>query len=597
MSSQTHGGSDAIPGAAPPEPASERSQEPRLPDDLLFRHLVEQSAVGTYLLQDGRYRYVNARLAEILGYSQTELLGLLSVTQLVAEADRPAVLGRMLQGIAGEPQTAPHSFRAIRKDGEEIDVEIRETVTKLDGRPAFVGTLLDITDRRRSEAQMAERAFIDPLTKLPNRVRFMEQLELELAQARRHKRRFAIVYLDLDSFKFVNDNWGHAVGDRLLQSLALRLTRGVRQVDRIARIGGDEFLLLIPDLRQADDVCGVAQKMLSLACRPFDLDGRALEVTASVGVATYPDDGQDATTLLRNADAAMYRAKALGKNNFQLCTPELTSIAVERLELQNGLRLALDRNEFLLHYQPLVSLASGRIVGLEALVRWQHPEKGLVMPAAFIPVAEETGLILPLGEWVLRAACGQLKTWLETRISLRISVNVSARQFRERSFVHMVERALSDSGIEPRHLEIEITESIAMEGADIVVANLNMLRSMGVGVAIDDFGTGYSSMSYLKTFPVTSLKIDRSFVTDLATNPADAGIVRAIVEMAHGSRLTVIAEGVETKDQFRLLQKYGCDEMQGYWVSRPLPIEGVDQKLVEELELWSQTDASRPTKP
>jgi EAL domain-containing protein (putative c-di-GMP-specific phosphodiesterase class I) len=340
-----------------------------------------------------------------------------------------------------------------------------------------------------------------------------------------------------------------------------------------------------------------AQKLLTLMGRPVELDDRTLQVTASVGVATYPDDGQAAEALLRNADAAMYRAKDLGGNNFELCTPELTAMAVERLELQNGLRLALDRKEFLLHYQPLVSLGSGRIVGLEALVRWQHPQKGFLSPATFIPVAEETGLILPLGDWVLRAATSQLKAWLSTGLGLRISVNFSAKQFRERNLVHIVESALSKAGLEPRHLEVEITESIAMEGAEIVVANLNLLRSMGIGIAIDDFGTGYSSMSYLKSFPITSLKIDRSFVTDLASNPADAGIVRAIVEMAHGSSLSVIAEGVETRDQFQFLQKYGCDEMQGYWVSRPLPIDGVDRKLEEEVALWSQPAPDRPVAP
>ncbi|HYX22426.1 MAG TPA: GGDEF domain-containing phosphodiesterase, partial [Thermoanaerobaculia bacterium] len=318
------------------------------------------------------------------------------------------------------------------------------------------------------------------------------------------------------------------------------------------------------------------------------VDDRSLQVTASVGVATFPEDGQDAEELLRNADAAMYRAKDNGGNTFELCTPELTALAVERLELQNGMRVALDKDEFVLHYQPLVSLGSGRIVGLEALIRWQHPQRGFLSPATFIPLAEETGLILPLGTWVLKVATAQLKKWIDMGLMLRMSVNFSARQFRERGLVSIVDDALTRSSLEPKHLEVEITESIAMEGAEIVVANLNTLRQMGVGIAIDDFGTGYSSMSYLKSFPVTSLKIDKSFVTDLPTNPADAGIVRAIVEMAHGSRLSVIAEGVETRDQFQLLQKYGCDEMQGYWVSRPLPVEGIEQKLQEEQAFWSQ---------
>jgi diguanylate cyclase (GGDEF)-like protein/PAS domain S-box-containing protein len=573
--------------AAPPFPAG--ASEPE------FRRLVEESAVGTYVIQNERYSYVNPRLAELLGYSEAELAALPSVGELVAEGDRAAVLRRVRAVLEGAAPTGPSSFRMIRKDGEQIDVEVHESAAESHGQPAVIGTLLDISERRRSETHMVERAFIDALTKLPNRARFMERLELELAQSRRHDRKLAIVSLNVDGFKFVNDNWGHAIGDRLLQSLALRLTRAMREVDVIARVGADEFLVLIPDLRQSQDMSRVAQKLLSLTARPFELDGLTLEITASVGVATYPDDGQDAEPLLRNADAAMDRAKQVGRNNFQLCTPELTATAMERLELQNGMRIALDRNEFCLHYQPLVSLHTGRIVGLEALVRWQHAEKGLVMPAAFISIAEETGLILPLGGWVLRTACGQLKMWHGTGLDLRMAVNFSAHQFRERNLVHTVERALSDAGLEPRHLEVEITESIAMEGAEIVVANLSMLRSMGVGIAIDDFGTGYSSMSYLKRYPITSLKIDRSFVTDLAANPADAGIVRAIVEMAHGSNLSVIAEGVETKEQFVHLQKYGCDEMQGYWVSPPMPEDGVERRLADEVTLWKQAGADRST--
>ncbi|MEP6993701.1 MAG: EAL domain-containing protein [Acidobacteriota bacterium] len=554
-----------------------------------FRCLVEQSLVGIYLIQDGRYRYVNAKIAEVFGYSQQELLALDSVVSMVAEEDQPTVLGALRRWIEGERQAVRYSFGAFRKNGERIEVEIIGSATEFEGRPAAIGTLVDITNRKRSDAQIAEQAYSDPLTKLPNLVRFMERLQLELAQAKRHQRKLAVAYVGLDSFQVVNDSWGHAIGDRLLQSLALRLKRRLRQFDTVARVGGDEFVVLMPEVRQGDDMSGVAQKLLAIVGHAFQLDGHSIQITASVGIGTYPNDGEDDDTLLRNADAALQRAKDKGGNNFQLCTPELTAKAVERLSLQSGLQQALDRDEFLLHYQPLVSLVSGRIVGLEALVRWQHPDKGLVMPTTFIPLAEESGLILPLGEWVLRTACRQLKIWHRTGlVDLRIAVNFSSRQFRERDLVKIVVEALSDADLEPRHLEVEITESIAMEEADIVVANLNQLRSMGVGIAIDDFGTGYSAMSYLKRYPVTSLKIDRSFVTDLPANPADAGIVRAIVEMAHGSRLSVTAEGVETKDQFLRLQEYGCDEMQGYWVSKPLAPAGIDQHLADEIELWSQ---------
>ncbi|MGH9367935.1 MAG: putative bifunctional diguanylate cyclase/phosphodiesterase, partial [Thermoanaerobaculia bacterium] len=486
-------------------------------------------------------------------------------------------------------RTLRHSFRAFRKDGDAIEVELSGSAAEVEGRPALVGTVADVTDRKRSEARIAERVYHDPLTKLPNRVLLLERLELALAQARRHSRRLAIVYLDLDRFKLVNDTRGHSTGDALLQSLALRLKRRLRQVDTLARVGGDEFVILMPDARPTPEMTAVAEKLLETVSRPFQLGGQTLRITGSLGIASFPEDGESAETLLRNADAAMYRAKELGRNNFQLCTPELTSRAVERLALQSGLRQALDRNEFALHYQPIVSLVTGRIVGLEALVRWEHPEQGLVMPGDFVGAAEESGLIVSLGEWVLRTGCRELKRWHRAGLpELRLAVNFSARQFREDSLVHMVGQALAEVDLEPQHLEVEITESIAMESAEIVVGNIRLLRGMGVGIAIDDFGTGYSSLNYLKRYPVTALKIDRSFVTDLPSSAADAGIVRAIVELAHGTKLNVIAEGVEKKDQFLWLQQYGCDEMQGNWVSPPLTAGGIDHLLEEELRLWAE---------
>jgi diguanylate cyclase (GGDEF)-like protein/PAS domain S-box-containing protein len=553
-----------------------------------FRRLVEQAVVGMYVLQDGRYRYANPRLAATLGYTQSEILAIDSIATLVALDDHALVFSRVRQTLEGNEDGAPYTFHAIHKSGRPVEVEVLEAAIELDGQPAIVGTMTDVTERRRIEAQIVAQAYNDPLTKLPNRARLLDRLDVDLAQARRHDRKLAVVYIDIDFFKYVNDSWGHSIGDSLLQSLALRLKRSVREADTVARMGGDEFVILVPELRQSEDLASIAAKLLGLVGRPFSLSGRTIQVAASIGIASYPEDGIDAESLLRNADAAMYRAKELGRNNFQLCTRELTQRAAEHLELQKGLRLALENEEFVLHFQPITSIVTGRTVGLEALVRWQHPQKGMVGPNVFIPVAEETGLILPLGDWVLRSACTALHRWHDEWVrDLRVSVNFSARQFRERNLASLVERALVESGLEPRHLEVEITESIAMEGAEIVVANLNVLRNMGVGIAIDDFGTGYSSMSYLKRYPVTSLKIDRSFVTDLPVNPADAGIVRAIIEMARGSRLNVIAEGVETKDQFQLLQEYGCSEMQGYWISRPQPAAGIDDHLKAEVELWT----------
>jgi len=552
-----------------------------------YRRLVEQSVVGMYVLQDGRYRYANPRLAATLGYTQSEILALDSIATIVALDDHALVFSRVRQTLEGNEDGVPYTFHAIHKSGRPVEVEALEAAIELDGHPAIVGTLTDVTERRRIEAQIVAQAYNDPLTKLPNRARLLDRLDVDLAQARRHERKLAVVYLDIDFFKYVNDSWGHSLGDSLLQSLALRLKRSVREADTVARMGGDEFVILVPELRQSEDLASIAQKLLGLISRPFSLEGRTIQIAASIGIASFPEDGTEPEELLRNADAAMYRAKELGRNNFQLCTRELTVRAAEHLELQKGLRLALENEEFLLHFQPITSIVSGRTVGLEALVRWGHPQKGMVGPTVFIPVAEQTGLILPLGEWVLRSACAELRRWQKDWLpDLRVSVNFSARQFRERNLASMVESALADASLEPRHLEVEITESIAMEGAEIVVANLNVLRNMGVGIAIDDFGTGYSSMSYLKRYPVTSLKIDRSFVTDAPVNPADAGIVRAIIEMAHGSSLNVIAEGVETKEQFQLLQQYGCNEMQGYWISRPQSAAGIDDHLKAEIDLW-----------
>jgi diguanylate cyclase (GGDEF)-like protein/PAS domain S-box-containing protein len=554
------------------------------------RTLAAEAAVGLALIEGGTIRNSNPRLGAIFGRPPEEIIALESAANLVGPEDRERFVEDLHQCIEGDRPALRDAFRIVRPDGNPVEIEVSFALAEAGGRPVAVATFVDVTDRRRVEGHVADQAYNDPLTKLPNRVRFLERAAREVAQARRHRRRVAILYLDIDRFKLVNDTWGHGTGDRLLRSLALRLQRRLRQADTIARVGGDEFVILLPDARPAAEMAGVARKLLESVTRPFQLGEQTLRVTASLGVATFPDDGGDPETLLRNADAAMYRAKELGRGTFQLCTPELTSRAEGRLALQAGLRHALEREELVLHYQPILSLSTGRIVGFEALLRWEHPERGLVMPSSFIGEAEETGLIVPIGEWVLKAACAQLEAWRKTGLpDLLVAVNVSARQFREENLVPMVGLALEQAGLQPQHLEVEITESIAMESAEIVVGNLRMLRGMGVGIAIDDFGMGYSSMSYLKRYPITALKIDRSFVSDLPQSAADAGIVRAIVEMAHGTKLTVTAEGVESQDQFRCLQQYGCDHMQGNWVAPPLTPGGVDHLLEEERRLWTET--------
>jgi len=579
--------SPALPGSERREDVFGTEAEASPTSEIGFRPFVENAVVGLCLIQDGRFRYVNPKLAAIFGYSTEQLLALESVLDLVAEENPPGTRDSFRKRLEEEPQTVPFVFTALRGTGERIDVEAHATATELEGRRAVLGTLFDITERKREEARVAWQALRDPLTNLSNRAQFMERLRQELAEARRQHRRFAIVYVDLDRFRFVNDTWGRNVADTLLQSLGLRLRRRVREVDTVARVGGDEFVILMPDIREEENLSAIAQKVLTAVARPVLIEGRMLEVTASIGIACYPEDGDDPDVLLRNADNAMYRAKELGLNGFQLCTADLTSRAVARISLERGLRTAVDRDELVVHYQPIVSLITGRITGLEALVRWQRPDEGLTLPADFIPIAEQTGLILLIGDHVLRTSCQALKKWHRLGLpDLRIAVNVSARQFRDPSLLPSIDRALLESDLSPEHLEIEITESIAMESADIVVGNLEALRGRGVRIAIDDFGTGYSSLNYLKRYPVHSLKIDRSFVTDVATNPADAGIVRAVIEMAHGLNLNALGEGVETRDQFLHLQRYGCDEMQGYWVSPPLPSEGVDGLMARELEMW-----------
>lgn len=567
-----------------PHPAADpgSAQEPS------FHRLIEEFPVGIYVVQDGRYRYVNSKLAANLGYSREELLGLESITGLIAEEDQPFVWDSLRKRLQAETPTIRTCFRAVRKSGDRIDVETYATITEFEGRPAVLGALLDVTERKRAEAQIAEQAYKDPLTGLSNSLRMMQRLRQLFAEAGRQKRRFAVVYLDLDRFKAVNDTWGHSAGDAFLRHLAAALKRCVREADLVARVGGDEFVILMPDIQRIENLGGVARKLLAAVSRPVHIKGKVFEVTASVGIACYPEDSEDTEVLLRNADAAMYRAKELGRNRYQLCTAELTAESDERIALEIGLRTALERDELAVHYQPILSLVTGRVVGLEALVRWHSKEKQVVFPATFIPVAEESGLILPIGELVMRKACRQVKEWQRTGLpDLRVAVNVSARQFSEPGLLKMIEQALSESELSPEHLEVEITERIAMASAEVVVANLMALRERGIRISIDDFGTGYSSLNYLKRFPTHSLKIDRSFVTEVVTNPADAGIVRAIVEMAHGLKLNVVAEGVETTGQFQLLQRFGCDEMQGYWVSPPLPPEEISSLLAREVDFWA----------
>jgi diguanylate cyclase (GGDEF)-like protein len=453
------------------------------------------------------------------------------------------------------------------------------------GPTEVLGLVRDISERKRTEEQIRRLAYCDSLTGIPNRQAFLETLERELHRSKIGNKKFAVLFMDLDAFKRINDTLGHNVGDHLLKIVSERLRETIRPSDlvsrgdqshNLARLGGDEFTILIPDLDRVENALNVAHRVKDAMRRPFLIDGHEIFVTASIGISLFPEDGDDCDSLLKYADTAMYHAKNCGKNNAKLYSSSLTMQIMSHVKLEVGLRKALKNEELYLLYQPQIDVRSSEIVGVEALVRWRHPERGIISPTEFIPLAEETGLIVPIGEWVLRTACIQARHWQKvTQRSLRMAVNLSAKQFKDENLTQIVVSALSDTGLDPRLLELELTEGTLMDDARATMATLEQLRAIGVYLSIDDFGTGYSSMNYLKRFDVRALKIDKSFICGLPQDSENAAITRAIIAMAHGLKMIVVAEGVETDEQLVLLEEYGCDLVQGFYLGHPSPQEAI----------------------
>lgn len=539
---------------------------------LICRHA---SDIILFFTREGQIIEINDAAVKTYGYSRKEMLSK-KVHDLRAPESKALLAEKIKQA---ETKGLLYETMHTRKDGSTFPVEVSLQGTVFDNERVLVGIVRDISDRKRAEETINHLAYHDPLTDLPNRILFYDRLRVAIAHANRNKEMLALMFLDLDRFKFVNDMMGHAMGDQLLKDVARNLKDCIRANDTVARMGGDEFTILLPAIGREEDAARIAQKINDSMKKPWEVNGYEFHITASIGIVLYPNDGQDADTLTKNADTAMYRAKEQG-DNYQFYTPAMNVKALERMEIAHSLRKALELTEFEVYYQPQVNIRNGKITGTEALVRWHHPEKGLILPTEFIPVAEDTGLIISIGEWVLRTACTQNMAWQKAGYPpMRTAVNLSACQFRQKTLVDSIARILNETGMDPRLLELEITETTAMQDVDLSISVMRSLREMGIGIAMDDFGTGYSSLSYLRKFPVTTLKIDRSFVREVLSDCEDAAIVATIIVMAQNLKLKVIVEGVENEEQLVFFEQQECFEMQGFLFSKPEPAGIIDEML------------------
>ena len=538
---------------------------------------LEQTADSVIITDpSGKIEYVNPAFEEITGFTQSEAIGKWP-NIIKSDLHDKNYYNKLWKGILkGE------IFRDVfinRKKNGDIYYE-EKTISPLKDKngtiTSFISTGKDITERMHTQERLHYLAYHDVLTGLANRSLFMDRLEHAISKQRDSDNILAVFFLDLDQFKNINDTLGHEVGDQLLRAISNQLQRYTRKGDTIARLGGDEFVILLEDIPTKEVIPPLAQKLIDAMSRPFMVKEHELFETVSIGISTYPSDGNNSNVLLKNADTAMYRAKDRGRNNYKFYSADMGEKASERLALETDLRHALERNEFSLHYQPQIDINTNKVIGTEALIRWNHPEKGMILPSLFIPILEETGMIVPIGEWVLKTACTQNKKWQKMNLlTVPVSVNLSSRQFHDKNLVKIVEDILTDSGLNSEYLDFEITESVLMQNVDETIDNMETLNAMGIKLSIDDFGTGYSSLSYLKHFNIDTLKIDRGFVRDITTNTDDASIVNTIVSMAHNMNLSVIAEGVETEEQAAFLKECSCDALQGYLYSKPVPESGI----------------------
>jgi len=485
----------------------------------------------------------------------------------------------------------PSDSILIRRNGSEVPIE--DSVSPIRNREReVIGAVIvfrDVSAARAMSEQIAHSAEHDFLTGLPNRLLLNDRVSQAIALGQRHSYQVAVLFLDIDGFKHINDSLGHAIGDKLLQSISERLVGCIRAVDTVSRQGGDEFVMLLPAVENAQDAALAARRMLAAIAEAHNIDNHDLHVTASIGISVYPEDGLDVATLIQNADTAMYQAKENGRQSYQFFEVAMNVRAVERQSIEESLRRAVERNEFVLHYQPKINLRTRAITGAEALIRWTHPTRGAVSPAQFIPIAEDCGLILPIGDWVLREACTQARAWVDAGLpAVSMAVNVSAMQFQHEEFLKGVFDILKETGFDPHYLEVEVTESALMKRAEVTALVLQILRAGGVKVAIDDFGTGYSSLSYLRKFPLDALKIDQSFVRQITTTPEETTIVSAIISMAQSLNLRIVAEGVETAEELAFLEARECEEAQGYYFSKPVPAEQFAALLAAQQALVHQ---------